>query len=352
MLKKILYVVAALLGIYLVLCLIGPKKIQVERSIKVNASSELIKTQLADFKFFQEKWSPFSEKDPNMKTTFEGEIGQPGSKYSWEGNKAIGKGSMELIAINGDTILQKIVFTEPHPSGGDVYLIAKPNGDATNVTWGMKFEVGFFMRAMMLFMNMDKMIGAEYEKGLAKFKEVMEAAPTAESASTVKTYNGFEIKEVIWSERDYFGKKETLPFDKLNAFWADNFPKIFNDAINGKLEHTGPPSSIFYSYDEQKKQAECAAVISVPNGQKLKGWQKFNVPASNLALHIVYNGGYDKIINAHKALNEYMKEKGLTPDFRIEEYISGPMTEPDTTKWLTNIYYVIKNSDNIQISVQ
>lgn len=351
MLKKIIYVVVALVGIYLVLCLIGPKKVQVERSITVNASNEVVKTQLADFKFFQEKWSPWSGKDSAMKTTFEGETGMPGSKYSWKGNKEVGTGSMELIAINGDTILQKIIFTEPHPSGGDVYLIAKANGNATNVTWGMKFEVGFFMRAMMLFMNMDKMIGADYEKGLAKFKEIMEASSN-ESVSTVKTYNGFEIKEVIWPERVYFGKKATVALDKLNEFYAENFPKIFNDAINNKLEHTGPPSSIFYTYDEEKKQTQCTAVISVPNGQQLKGWEKFNVPGTNLALHIAYNGSYDKITTAHKALNDYIKEKGLTHDFVIEEYISGPMTEPDTTKWLTNIYYVIRNNDNVQISVQ
>ena len=346
MLKKIIYVLAALVGIYLVLCLIGPKKVQVERSITVNASSEIIKMQLADFKFFQEKWSPWAEKDTAMTTTFEGEPGMPGSKYSWKGNKEVGTGSIELIAIKGDTILQKIVFTEPHPSGGDVYFIAKPNGNATNVTWGMKFDVGFMMRAMMLFMNMDKMIGTQYEKGLAKFKEVMEAAPIA------KTYNGYEIKEVIWPEKNYFGKKATVAFDKLSAFYAENFPKIFNDALNNKLEHTGPPSSIFYTYDEQKKQTECAAVISVPDGQQLKGWEKFNVPAANLALHIAYYGAYNKSANAHMAMDAYMKEKGLAQSYVVEEYITDPMTEKDTTKWLTNIYYIIKNSGNVQISVQ
>jgi effector-binding domain-containing protein len=346
MLKKIIYIIAGLVVIYLVLCLIGPKKVQVERSITVNASNEVIKMQLADFKFFQQKWSPWAEKDTAMKTNFEGETGQPGSKYSWQGNKEVGSGSMELIAINGDTILQKIIFTEPRPGGGDVYLIAKPNGNATAVTWGMKFDIGFMMRGMMLFMNMDKMIGTQYEKGLAKFKQVMEAEPTA------KTYNGYEIKEVMWPDRNYFGKKETVTFDKLGEFFATTYPKIFNDAINGKLEHTGPPSAIFYSYNEEKKQTECAAVISVPNEQQLKGWEKFNVPAANIALQIAYYGAYNKSANAHMAMDAYMKEKGLTHTCVIEEYITDPMTEKDTTKWLTNIYYVIKNSDNVQISVQ
>jgi effector-binding domain-containing protein len=350
MLKKIIYVIAGLVVIYLVLCLIGPKKVQVERSITVNASNDLVKSKLTDFQFFQQ-WSPWAEKDTAMKITLEGEIGQPGSKYSWQGNKAVGAGSMELIAINGDTVLQKIIFIEPYSGGGDVYLVAKANGNNTNVTWGTKFEINFFMRAMMLFMSMDKMIGAEYEKGLAKFKTVIEATPT-ETASNIKTYNGFEIKEVIWSGRNYFGKKATIAFDKLSDFFAESFPKIFNDAINGKLEHTGPPSAIFYTYNEEKKETECAAVISVPDGQQLKGWEKFNVPAANLALHIAYYGSYDKLANAHKAMNDYMKEKGLANNFVIEEYISDPMTEKDTTKWLTNVYYVIKNSDNVQISVQ
>lgn len=350
MLKKIVIVLVSLVGIYIVLCFAGPKKVQVERSISVNVPNDIVKAQLADFKFFQERWSPWSEKDPNMQTTFEGETGQPGSKYSWKGNKDVGSGSMELIAMNGDTIMQKIMFTEPRPGGGDVYLVAKPNGNATNITWGMKFEIGFFMRGMMLFMNMDKMIGADYEKGLAKFKEVTEAAPATDA--NVQTYNGFEIKEVIWPTKIYYGKKATVAFDKLSAFYAENFPKIFNDAINGKLEHTGSPSSIFFNYNEEKKQAECAAVISVPEGQQLKGWEKFDVPAANIALHIAYYGAYDKLGNAHKTLNDFMKEKGLTQTCVIEEYITDPMAEKDTAKWLTNIYYVIKNNDNVQISIQ
>lgn len=346
MIKKIFYAVAILTIIYFTLCLFGPKKVQVERSITVNALNEDVKKQLADLKFFQETWSPWLDKDPYMKTTFEGEAGQPGYKYSWVGNKEVGSGSMELIAINGDTILQKVIFTAPRAGGGDVYFITKPQDHATNVRWGMKFDVGFMSRAFMLFMNMDKMIGTDYENGLAKFKTVMEAIPPA------KTYHGYEIKEVIWPEKIYFGKKATLAFDKLNGFFAESFPKIFNAAINANLQHTGPPSGIFYTYDEQNKISECAAVISVPNEQQLKGWEKFDVPAADVALYIAYYGPYTKMANAHQAINDYMQEKGLTNSVVIEEYISGPMTEKDSTKWLTNIFYVIKGNGGVQINVQ
>lgn len=345
MLKKIIYVLAGLFAIYILLCLMGPKRVQVERSILINAPSEMIKPKLADFKFFQEQWSPWTEKDPAMKINFEGQTGMPGSKYSWEGNKEVGTGSMELVAIKGDSVLQKIIFTAPHPSGGDVYLLTTPNGKATTVSWGMRFEVPFMSRAFMLFMNMNKLIGDDYDKGLEKLKTVIEAMPVA------KTYNGYEIKEVAWPETIYYGKEEILSFDKLSGFMAETFPKLFNDAITANLEHTGPPSGLFYTYDEQKKQTDCAAVISVPNGQDLNGWEKKSVPAGS-ALLITYQGEYANIKEAYAALDEYLKEKGLTHTLAIEEYIVGPLTEEkDSSRWVTNIYYIVSGGNNIQISI-
>jgi effector-binding domain-containing protein len=230
----------------------------------------------------------------------------------------------------------------------DVFFILKTDGAATNFTWAMNMNVPFFGRGMMLFFKgqMDKMLGGDFEKGLAKLKTIVEVEPVA------KTYNGYEIKEVIWTERNYFGKKATLSFDKLMPFLEESFPKIFNDAVNNKLQHTGPPSGLYFTYDEQKKQTECAAVISVPDGQELKGWEKFNVPAADVALHIAYQGDLNKSASAHAAIAEYMKEKGLTYSVVIEEYISGPLTaEKDTTKWLTNIYYVIKGNGNLEIKI-
>ena len=344
MVKKILYVVLALVVIYFVLCLVGPSVIKVERSVSMNASADAIKSQITDYNVFN-SWSPWAEKDTAMKITIEGQAGTVGHKYTWEGNKDVGKGTMELTSISADTVAEKLDFAGKGVS--DVFFILKPEGTATNFTWAMNMNVPFFGRGMMLFFKgqMDKMLGGDFEKGLAKLKAVVEAVPVA------KTYNGYEIKEVIWPEKNYYGKKATLPFEKLSGFFAENFPKIFNDAITAKLQHTGPPSAIFFSYDEQKQTIECAAVISVADGE-LKHWEKFNVPAADIALHVAYYGSYDKITKAHSAINEYMKEKGLAHSVAIEEYISDPMTEKDTTKWLTNIYYVLKGNGAVQINVQ
>jgi effector-binding domain-containing protein len=344
--KKVLYVIVALAVIYLVLCIAGPSVIKVQRSTSMNASADAIKSQITDYNVFA-KWSPWAEKDTAMKTTIEGAAGTVGHKYAWDGNKQVGKGTMELTKISADTVAEKLDFSGKGVS--DVFFIFKPEGAATNVTWAMDMNVGFFGRGMMMFFKgkMDKMLGGDFEKGLAKLKTVVEAVPV------VKTYRGFEIKEVVWTEHNYYGKKATIAIDKLSAFFAENFPKVFNDAVNAKLQHTGPPSGLFYSYDQQKNQTECAAVISVPDGQVLKGWEKFNIPATDLALHIAYYGGYSKMADAHGAMADYMKEKGLTNGEVIEEYITDPMSEKDSTKWLTNIYYVIKGGNGgVNINVQ
>ena len=343
--KKVLYVIIGLLVVYLVLCLAGPSVIKVQRSANINATADAIKSQLVDYNMFA-NWSPWAEKDTAMKITVTGDAGTVGHKYAWEGNKDVGKGTMELTKISADTVAEKLDFNGKGVS--DVCFIFKPEGTATNLTWTMDMNIGFFGRGMMLFFKgkMDKMLGGDFEKGLAKLKQVMEAKPV------VKTYRGYEIKEVLWPERNYYGKKGTVAFDKLSGFFAENFPKVFNDAISNKLQHTGPPSGLFFTYDEGKKETECAAVISVPDGQTLKGWEKFNVPATDLALQIAYYGGYSKMADAHGAMADYMQEKGLSHSVVIEEYLSDPMSEKDSTKWLTNIYYVIKGNGAININVK
>jgi len=333
--KKILYVIVALVVIYLILCIIGPAKTKVARSVAINAPVGVVKTQLLDFQFFRDKWSPFTELDPNMKSTYEGTVGTPGYKYHWEGNKDVGKGSMEYLGSSGDTMKVKLQFIEPWEGISDVGFIASGDDKSTTVTWAMESHNAFFTRPMMLFMNMDKMLGTEFEKGLNKLKTVMESM-----ATEPKKYNGYEIHESTWEAKSYVGKRAMVKFDKMSAFFADNFPKIFAELGKAKVQPLMAPSALFFMWDEANKQADCAAVACVPAGTTAKGWETFNTPAGQV-LHIAYYGSYEKSMDAHMAMDAYMKEKNLQQSVVIEEYVTDPMTEKDTAKWLTNIYYLV-----------
>lgn len=331
--KKILYVLLGLVALYLILCLVGPAHVKVERSIDINASADLIKTRLGDYKFFHESWSPWTEKDPGMKTTYTGEAGKEGHSIAWESDKKdVGKGSMSYIGTHGDTVMHTLSFE----GQGDakIYHVISANGTASKATWVMESETPFMFRAMMLFMNMDKMLGPDFEKGLANLKTAMEALPAEPTAH-------YDIEEMNWDAKTYYGVKAKLAFDKLAAFFGPAYGKIGEAMKKAKAEMKSAPSAIYFSFDEKTMVTDVAAVIEVANGTKLEGVEKFETPAGKV-LKIAYYGAYDKVANAHYAMDAYMKEKSLTQSYAIEEYVTDPMTEKDTAKWLTNIFYLVK----------
>jgi hypothetical protein len=332
--KKVLYVIIALVVVYLVLCIAGPSSVRVERSAVINAPADVIQGKISDYNQFN-TWSPWADKDTTMKSTVEGEAGKVGHKYSWEGNKDVGKGTMEITAVGTDTLKEKLDFNGKGTS--DVWFAFKPEAAATNVTWGMNMNVGFFGRGMMMFFKgkMDQMLGGDFEKGLGKLKAVAEAAP----ATAAK----YEVKETNWDAgKVYYGTKTTnLAVDKISPFFGENLPKIWGDMEKGKVTPTTPPSCLVFKWDDASMSGDMAAVIGGPADAKIKGWEKYTVPAGKV-LQVAYFGAYDKIGGAHAALMNYVKEKNLTQGVVIEEYVTDPMNEKDTAKWQTNIYYTIK----------
>ncbi|MBA2611019.1 MAG: SRPBCC family protein [Bacteroidetes bacterium] len=331
--KKFLYVIIALILIYLVLAMVGPKEIKVERNVSISKSIDLVKAKLGDFKYFHDEWSPWSEKDPHMKNTYTGNPGEVGHLYTWEGNKDVGNGQMELKGFNGDSIIERLSFEGMGDS--KVYFISKDNSKGTDLTWGMIFDVSFFGRPIMLFMNMDKMLGADFEKGLTKLKTKLESINEAPMAS-------YEIKEVQWDAKDFIGTKRVkMDGNKLGAFFGEHFPKMWADLEKEKMKSPMSPCGLFYSWDEKTMATECAAVMCVPKGKTVKGWEKYDMPSTKV-LSVPYYGAPEKSIEAHYAMDEYIKAHKLDYKFVIEEYVTDPMLEKDTARWLTNIYYILK----------
>lgn len=329
--KKLLYGLLGLMLVYIVLALVGPSKIDVERNITINRPASVVAPLMADMHFFNENWNPWTELDSAMKITYTGEAGKVGHASSWEGNSKVGSGTMEITAITPDSVTQKLMFGGH--DGGMAYLITKAMGDSCSVSWQMKSDVGFIARPFMLFMGMEKAIGEMYEKGLPKLKRVVEAMPMAPA---------YEITEQKWEERTYLGKREVVStennMEKLSAFFMTNYPLLFMSLEKNKV--TGStPSAIYFKWEE--KQTDVAAVSMVPAGTKLKGWETSTIPASRV-LSVAYYGPDAGSINAHNAIGRFMQDNKLESLYTIEEYVSDRGAEKDTSKWLTNIYYVLK----------
>jgi effector-binding domain-containing protein len=185
-----------------------------------------------------------------------------------------------------------------------------------------------------MFINMDKMIGPDYETGLAKLKQEIESTPAEATAN-------YEVKEMNWGAKTFYGKRNKLSLEKIPEFIGQTYASVTNALLKTKTEPIGMPKGIYFSFDEKAMMADFAPVMEVANGTKLEGVEKFETPASKVLL-IEYFGAYDKSANAHYAMDAYMKEKGLTQIFVLEEYANDPMVEKDTAKWQTNIFYLVK----------
>ena len=172
-----IYITAGILLLLLILYLLAPSGYDVSRTIEIHKPSSEVFDYLKYLKN-QDQWSPWGKRDPNMKKDFSGTDGTVGAISRWEGNKEVGSGEQEIKHIEeGRRIETELRFLKPWKSTSDAYMEVEPLGaGSSRVRWGFKGKNGFPMRFMMLFMNMDKMIGGDFEEGLATLKNQMEAA--------------------------------------------------------------------------------------------------------------------------------------------------------------------------------
>jgi effector-binding domain-containing protein len=343
-LKTLLIILIAVVLLAIVLGLVGPKQSHLERKTMIAAPSSLVWDHLKSLKA-QNEWSPFLAMDPEAKVNYEGTDGEVGSKSSWEG-KQTGEGDQTVADVEpGKHIGVDLHFIKPMEgkAKGAFDLVAK--GDSTEVTWSFDSENGFVSRIIYVFKDMDALMGPMFSSGLEKLKQLCEA-DVAERAAELKarTFGGYTIDTVDRPAMSYLGKRATVKWKDLYPFFATNFPLASKTASKAGWKLAGAPSGIYFSWDTAGKSTDVMAGIPVQNANSamVDGLVVQEVPAGK-ALMVAYHGDYNKTGDAHAAMEQMIKANGLQKrDAVIEEYVTDPMQEPDTAKWLTNIYYLIK----------
>jgi len=178
MLKKILIALALIVVVFAVIVALQPSEYSVVRTATIAAPAPVVFAQVNDFHKWQ-AWSPWAKLDPAMKQTYEGAPAGTGAIYTWAGDDQVGAGRMTLTESRPNELVRiKLEFLKPFASTATTEFTFKPEGNRTAVTWSMAGEKNFIAKAFGLFMNMDKMIGGDFEKGLAQMKSVAEAAST------------------------------------------------------------------------------------------------------------------------------------------------------------------------------
>jgi len=186
MLTKILIALAVIVVGFIVFVAMRPSEYRVARTTTISAPAPAVFAQVNDFHRW-EAWSPWAKLDPAMKHAYEGAPAGVGAIYTWVGNNEVGEGRMTVTESRPSELIRiDLEFLKPFQATSTAEFTFKPEGGQTVVTWSMAGKVNFIAKAVHLFVDMDKMIGGNFDKGLAQMKSVVEAAPALQASPALR----------------------------------------------------------------------------------------------------------------------------------------------------------------------
>ncbi len=336
-LKYLLYVLIGLIAIGVILGLVGPKTYDVSRTAVISVPPAQLWPYVSSLQK-NAQWTPWVRRDSSMVTTYTGDEGTVGSKAAWE-SKKMGKGEQTITALEpAKSVQTELKFYMPWGVGvSNGYISLQDTTGGTKMTWGIKGKNDFVGRIFGAVMNFDKAMGKDFEEGFANLQALTASMPQA-SAAEVKINPG------TYAGGKYLGVRKTIGMDQMESFYSENLGKVFGELKKAGNPITSAPCGIYFTWDMDKKTTDMAAAVGFSGDMKKvpSGMTVMDVPAAK-SLTIDYMGGYHGLGKAHDAMDAYLKANNLTHVAPVmEEYLTDPGSEPDSTKWLTRIVYFIK----------
>jgi effector-binding domain-containing protein len=330
-LKKISFSLLLIVFVIVTIGFLLPRKIHVERTRIMKAPVELLFDQVNTLTNWN-NWSPWNRLDTAMKIEYHGITGT-GSGYSWTStNSQVGNGSLTILLSRPyDSIIVNIDFMDQVPAYSSYIFKVVPEG--TQLTWSMDFQMNKnpFRRYMGLFM--DKWIGSDYEKGLTRLDSI--------TLDFAKKHPLIKIVEKEVSSFNYIYLERTSNFTEIGVVLSGAYADLMKQLTKSGTRLAGPPFVMYRSFDSISASYEAA--LPVTGELKLKEPVRFGKTPPERALVAEYYGPYSGISVAYKAITDYSKAKGLKlKEYMWESYITDPATEPDSSKWLTEVYYPVQ----------
>ncbi len=330
-LKIILIILVSLFALFVIVGLLLPSKISMERKITINAPPAVVYDLLNDLHNFK-AWSPFASMDTTMLITYTGEKGA-GATYRWTSKGETGNGLMTITeSVPNKLIRCQLDFEKEGTSFAD-WKIGDENGKTT-LTWSFETNLGGspFKKYFGLFMG--SMLGPEYEKGLKSFKELAEkkAKSNPELPITIEEFPGmklYSIEDSCKMEASEISKAYTDAFKELSEFFNKN-----------KIQGSEPPIAIMKSFEKNYKFEAGFPVAD----NKLKAGGRIvarSLPAVRV-VKAVYTGPYENMMPAYNKIMAFIKENNLKIyGWSWEQYVNDPgNTPPD--KLITYIFFPVE----------
>lgn len=335
---KVLKVIGILLLVIVALGLIAslvlPKEMNVHVEETIEAPIDVVWDHMNSFEK-SDKWSAWYDADPDMKVTFAGEQGTVGSSFSWSGEE-VGSGTQTLTAIDAENHTMETTVTHDWGGGVNKTTLEDLGDGKVKVTSDYHEDLGIPSNLFTALFDGEGMLTKTETKAFSNLKTLAEEA--AKKMPVAVTY------EVTTSERDamtYAGKKEVVKMMDMGTYFPENMPKIGMAA--GEMA-VGAPSALFWSWDTINMESEMTVAMPI-KGDAPEGYETYEQPAGQY-ISVDYYGDYDGTGAAHGSLWAHIGANNLELNgAMMEEYITDPTTEKDTSKWLTRVVYPVKPAE-------
>jgi effector-binding domain-containing protein/uncharacterized protein YndB with AHSA1/START domain len=333
-------IVLGLVVLVVVLAGIGfllPRQVHVERTAVIEASPSTLFTVLNNFKMFN-KWSPWAALDPNAEYTYAGAATGVGSSLSWKGDpKKVGSGSQEIVeSVPFERVKTSLDFGGQ--GGGTALFTLTPEGEGTRVVWAFDSDLGMNPLSRYFGLMFDKMVGGDYEKGLASLKTLAEGMPKAD-------FSDLKVEEVQVAPVTVAYVAATCGKDDAEIARAlgESYAQVGLFMKSRKLSQAAAPITINRKFDDSGYEFDAAIPLDrtpekeIPTDSAVQVKQTYG----GKALKVVHKGPYRDMKETYAKLTAYMAASGIEaagPPW--DEYVSDPGTTAES-ELLTNIFIPI-----------
>lgn len=331
MIKKILFILAGLIVVLLLIGFVLPGKLEVTKSISIQAPASAVFEEINDLKRW-ETWQYWNTLDPtDMKIKYGEKTVGTGASYSWD-SPVLNTGTITLTESIPDKSVAITMDFDGNPANG-VYAL-EPDGENTKLNLNFYSDAGMNPIGRWINVFMKGEIEKSFDYAGEKIKTIAEAKPKF-------TY---VITEENLPAISYVGIMHTMsPKDPvaISAQMAKMYGELETMLKKAKVEVTGYPFALYPSYTEESMDMICA--MPVAPDAKLPAKYKVETLEGGNMIKGIYKGDYNNLMALHMELDQYLQYKKLTMNGApIEVYVTDPMLEKDTSKWITEIYYPIK----------
>lgn len=344
-LKYLLYGIGIfILSIILIITISGlvlPETQKITCTKNIQAPSYIIYKNISDLHLWS-KWDPWSKLDKNQVRTYEGIPSTVGHQYHWEGNDDVGKGTMQITALEKNKkIAMSLHFLKPFESQPTVEFLLSPKDNSTEVSWTFISKNPFLLKFMSLVMK--PMLMKSFNEGLDNLKKLSEKDALDHPASS--SNETYEIQEMQLSSKTYLvirNKEQSIK--TMSEFFMNEMPKAFIYLQKNKKELDGYPTGLYYAYDEKRGVNDVAIALPFKGTIAVTKPYEITTLDASKAISIDYYGAYDQMSGGYDALYDYIEKNNLEQQGpAIEEYIGDPeQLNGDMSKCLTRISIPIK----------